>query len=188
MFAMTLVGCEQNKDLETIKQSFNFDKTEIIFGENTTYVDTKNHYSDFSSNELIIGENITVTTNGYLQSLNDKNLWFLPFDEDEEPILLSRRGDVGPNIIDNPPVINCNCPESTLNICHTTSQGNPDGSITITCDGFCFNLSTETTSKCDMSITYPASGKETSTSILMGMIVSSNEISFNNKIYTASKK
>lgn len=176
--AFVFLGCEQEKVQNHPENAFQLDKTEILFDENITIVKTQNLYTDFIANKLFVGENVSIE-NGIVQSKIDGNLWFVPFDKNGDPILIGATS----NIID-PIVISCDCAHGTINLCNVADQENPDGTTTFTCNGGCVKID-DGVSNCSMSVTVGRPGKSFSVDILNGIIISSESIEFNDKIYSA---
>jgi hypothetical protein len=128
-------------------------------------VNTANINLDFKNTNLFLHKNVEII-NGLISSKNNLNLWYIPFDKNEEPILIAKMQEPGDI------TISCDCSVVQVSTCDVNEETN-GGTTTFTCTGGCSGGS------CDMTVTVEARIINIST----GIITSSNEIIFNNKKY-----
>lgn len=166
--ALFVYSC-QDERLEP-QQIFKHDKTEIVLKESSLVVSTNNLGSDFAQSEIFVHESVEFV-NGEFQSKNNENIWFIPFDKYDNPILLSRMAENGITIY-------CDCSSGTIGVCERNETTN-NGVTTIKCVGACAGIDHNSSGTCDMTITIGPN----KTMLYNGAIVSSENIIFNNVKY-----
>lgn len=179
LFIIFMVACNTDNELKNSENQnlYTFDRTKIsLNGNNSIFVTTDNTYADFKHNKVYVGNNVTIENN-IVTSTNKTNLWFVPFDKNDEPIILSRGDDSenGNNSGFDPGdiTISCDCSSGSVGSC-TVEETNNGGSVTFTCSDACTN-------GCNMSVEVEKSAF--TFDVLNGIFISSKDINFNNKKY-----
>lgn len=180
-FFIFLTSCEKESSSVNINDAFVYGKTSIIFDDIRAHVNTENTYSDFLHNTLLISEKIEVI-DGYIKSKIDENLWFVPFDKNDVPILLNQKSNV---LKSNGGItISCNCVQGSINLCSVESSTN--GNVTtFECEGTCTSPSTgNSVGDCRMLVAIENKvGALSEVDILNGIILTSKELVFNGVMY-----
>lgn len=159
-------SCES--DSEIINNStFDYSKTQISINNKNTIVVTENTTYDFNDSTIFLSKGIEIIDDKIVTEKNS-NLWFIPFDKNEKPILMRtsfmHESDV---------TISCDCPSGGIGGCDVEGTNN-GGSTTYRCDGGCTNGS------CEMTVTIKHID---AFKISTGMFISSDEVIFNGNVY-----
>lgn len=177
-----ITSCEKESSHSTDNNTFVYDKTSILFDTKKTVVNTENSYSDFSYNMLLINENVEISDD-FIKSKINENLWFVPFDKNEKPILLNEHQNTVKSFGDIH--ISCYCGmEAAISTCDPEGTSN-GGTTTYVCVGGCINpITGEDAGECKMKVVIKErSGILSDVSIFNGIIISAKKVAFNGIVY-----
>jgi len=149
------------------KTYFNIKNTEITISNKSTIVNTTN--TDFPNCKLYISRDIKII-NKKIISKKDQKIWYIPFNKNEKPILLTKAPD-------DEVTIRCDCKPLSPGSCDVKeTHNNSNNSSEFECEGGCLNDSV-----CKMTVIVKSKSKEIN--ISSGIIIASEKVLFNNKEY-----
>jgi hypothetical protein len=172
---LLIIGCQTDVINDNEVVSFKINKAEITLNNDVAIIKTENKSIDFENNTIHSSENIYFE-NGKIKSTTNSNIWFVPFNKDELPVLLgSKKADPEINV-------SCDCSQGTIGNCDVSSQ-TTGNTTTFKCRGGCSDPEEGTPGTCDQTTTVTQGKLSSPLDIFNSIIISSNSVQFNGNMY-----